>query len=139
MRASLPSWAVVALAGDELDVHAETGCGLLDGVAKTPHVAGSGHEDAEDQRTTKHDLLDVEHLDRSVRQRVEHRRCHARSVSPHQCDEDGLGLIAGHERAGYRPSKDEQAATIAARDARCSGASAARRCSASQADTEPPS
>ena len=54
---------VVADAAVDVDAHAERRGGRLDGVAQLLPVPRRGDEDAEDQPSPEHDLLDVEHLD----------------------------------------------------------------------------
>ena len=130
-RAALP---VVADAAVDLDLHAQRGRGLLDGVAQLLPVPRRGDEDPEDEPAAQHDLLDVDDLDAGGRQGREHRGRDAGPVLAGQGHQEGLGVLVhvghlapeaipvgrGAQDSGH--TSGEQAATTARREARSSGA-----------------
>ena len=97
VRPALAATPVVAGAAIDLDVHPElVGRGLDGSAQRLPVARGSGHQDAEDQSSAEHDLLDVEHLDAGACQRAEHRRGHPRPVLPGDREQQRLRPVIRH-------------------------------------------
>ena len=77
----------------DLDVHVELGGGPLDDVAQLLPVARGRDQDAEDEPSPQHDLLDVEDLDPGRGEGCEHRRGDARPVLAREGDQQCLRLV----------------------------------------------
>ncbi len=95
--ATLAAHLVVAHAAIDVDGHVEGGAGRLHGGPEPLPVTGRRDQDAQDQPAPEHDLLDVEHLDAGVGERLEDRRRHARPVLAAQRDEQGLLCVLVHD------------------------------------------
>ena len=84
------------VAGAQPPVRTQRGGGLLHGGAELLPVARCRDQDAEDEAAAEDDLLDVEHLDPGLGERLEDRRGDPRPVLAAQRDEQGLLCVLVH-------------------------------------------